>query len=125
VVDKYEVMSRHAFAVCYENMVMPGWITEKIFDCFYAGVVPIYLGAQDIGEAIPHECFIDRRDFATYDALNRFLNSVTPDDLRRYREAARDYLQSAAFRPFSAEAFADRFLADIGAHLAERGLPAP
>ena len=27
------------------NMTLQGWITEKVFDCFRAGCVPVYLGA--------------------------------------------------------------------------------
>lgn len=122
VVDKYEAMSRHAFAVCYENMVLPGWVTEKIFDCFYAGVIPIYLGAPDIADHIPADCFIDRRAFASYAELDRFLRALGPSERERYREAARDFLASDAFRPFSAESFADRFVDDIRDHLRDRNL---
>jgi glycosyltransferase involved in cell wall biosynthesis len=120
--DKYEAYSRYRFAVCYENMATPGWITEKLFDCLYSGVVPIYLGAPDIGNFVWPDCFIDRRDFATYDDLSRFLDDLTPVQFERYREAAREYLASPAYYRFTARAFADRFIDDIGAQLRERGL---
>ena len=120
--DKYDVLSRYRFAVCYENMVLRGWITEKIFDCLYAGTIPIYLGAPDITDYVPSECFIDRRAFPNYDELSRFLASLGSRDLERYRQAGRDYFRSGSFQPFTATAFADRFLADIEAHLRERGL---
>jgi hypothetical protein len=32
---------------------LPGYITEKIFDCFIAGVVPVYLGWDGAGRFIP------------------------------------------------------------------------
>ena len=120
--DKYEAMSRSRFAICYENMVLDGWITEKIFDCLYAGVVPIYLGAPDIGDAVDPACFIDFRQFGSYAELDRYLASVGDAELARYREAGRDYLASAQFTQFSPDAFADRFIRDIEAHLNERGL---
>ena len=78
VADKYDAYSRYRFVVCYENMATPGWITEKLFDCFYAGVVPIYLGAPDIGDFVWPDCFIDRREFASYTDLSGFLDAVTP-----------------------------------------------
>ena len=48
VASKAEVLGRYTFAICFENMVLEGWITEKIFDCFHAGTVPVYLGAPDV-----------------------------------------------------------------------------
>ena len=122
--DKYEAMSRYRFAICYENMVLDGWITEKLFDCLYAGVVPIYLGAPDIDDAVDPGCYIDARRFANYDEMQRFLDALSPTEYERLRTAGREYLASEKFRQFSPDAFADRFIADIEAHLRERGLGA-
>ena len=120
--DKYEAMSRYRFAICYENMVLDGWITEKLFDCLYAGVVPIYLGAPDIADAVDPGCYIDARRFASYDEMQRYLDSLGPEEYEGFRTAGRDYLRSAKFRQFSPDTFADRFIGDIEAHLRERGL---
>jgi alpha(1,3/1,4) fucosyltransferase len=120
--DKYEAMSRYRFAICYENMVLDGWITEKLFDCLYAGVIPIYLGAPDIDDAVDPACYIDARRFASYDEMERYVDSLSEHDLQRLRDAGRDYLASTKFRQFSPDAFADRFIGDIEAHLRERGL---
>ncbi len=41
--SKKEIYKRYKFAICYENARdIPGYITEKIFDCFFAGCVPLY-----------------------------------------------------------------------------------
>jgi len=120
--DKYEAMSRYQYAICYENMVLEGWVTEKLFDCLYAGVVPIYLGAPDIDTAVDPDCFVDARQFASYDEMQRYLDAMSAADYERLRIAGRDYLSSEQFRQFSPDAFADRFIADIEAHLNERGL---
>jgi glycosyltransferase involved in cell wall biosynthesis len=122
--DKYEAMSRYRFAICYENMVLDGWITEKLFDCLYAGVVPIYLGAPDIDDAVDPGCFIDARRFASYDEMQRYLDALSPTEYERLRTAGREYLASEKFRQFSPDGFADRFIADIESHLRERGLGA-
>ena len=74
------------------------------------------------GTAVDPACYIDFRDFGSYDELDRYLASVSDAHLERYRLAGRDYLASEQFRQFSPDAFADRFIADIEAHLRERGL---
>lgn len=107
VTSKVEVLGRYTFAICFENMVLEGWITEKIFDCFLAGTVPVYLGAPDIERWVPTECFIDMRRFDGYDELRAYLRQLSPAAVEAYRQAARDYLRSDSFRPFTKEAFAD------------------
>jgi hypothetical protein len=95
-------------------MVLPGWVTEKIFDCFYCGTIPVYLGAPDIEKYVPEECFINMRSFASYEDLGAFLQSLGERDIQAYREHARDYLKSEAFQPFRKESFAEHFIAAVG-----------
>jgi hypothetical protein len=90
-------------------MMLKGWITEKIFDCFFAGTIPVYWGAPEIAEVIPPECFIDMRHFRDYPELAAFLKTMRADEIQRYRRSARDFLNSSAFTPFTKEAFARRF----------------
>jgi hypothetical protein len=106
---KAVTLSRYNFALCFENCVMPGWITEKLFDCLFAGAVPVYWGAPDIGDAVPPDCFIDMRKFSGYPELHDFLKSRTPADLARYRDAARSYLCSPQYAQFGREAFTSIF----------------
>lgn len=119
--SKGETMSRYRFALCYENMALEGWITEKIFDCFFAGTIPVYWGAPDIGEHVPAECFIDRRRFSDDAALKCFLKSLGEKEVRAYREKARDYVASPRFDPFRKQAFTDLFASivaeDVGISL--------
>jgi hypothetical protein len=53
---------------------MKGYITEKIFDCFYAGTVPIYYGASDISDFIDPKSFIDYQNFSGLTDLKRFID---------------------------------------------------
>jgi alpha(1,3/1,4) fucosyltransferase len=105
--SKSATFAQYRFALCFENSVLKGWITEKLFDCFFAGTVPIYWGAPDIVDWVPADCFIDRRAFADYAELRRFLHALTPTQEERYREAARDYLASDAFAPFRLRTWVD------------------
>jgi hypothetical protein len=119
--SKSQTLGRYTFALCFENMILNGWITEKIFDCFFAGTVPVYWGAPDIERHVPADCFIDARRFAGYAELREYLRSLGPDDVRGYKERARAYLGSAAFHRFTKQAFADLFAeivrADTGVSL--------
>jgi hypothetical protein len=107
--SKSETMSQYTFALCFENMILKGWITEKIFDCFYSGTVPIYWGEPEIEKVIPTDCYIDMRQFSGYPELRAYLKSLTPAQIQDYREAARAYLKSPQARPFTKEAFVDIF----------------
>lgn len=110
VASKSETLSGYRFAICFENMVMQGWVTEKIFDCLIAGTVPVYLGAPDIEEWVDPACFVDMRNFAGYDELREYLHSLGPSELDAYREAGRDYFASTMFTPFTKDAFVDIFV---------------
>jgi len=105
--SKSQTVARYRFALCFENSVLKGWMTEKLFDCFFAGTVPIYWGAPDVLDWVPAECFIDMQRFASFDELRAFLKAITPEQERRYRDAARAYLESARFDPFRRRTFAE------------------
>jgi hypothetical protein len=108
--SKYETQSNYTFTICYENMMLPGWLNENIFDCFLVGTIPIYLGPPDVTDYVPAECFIDKRQFATYQELRSFLKSLGEKEIQLYKENARDYLSSDMYRPFCKESFAEIFV---------------
>jgi hypothetical protein len=103
--SKSETLARYRFALCFENSILKGWMTEKLFDCFFAGTVPVYWGAPDVLDWVPAECFIDMRQFTDFADLRRFLHALTPGDEQRYRDAARAFLGSERFTPFSIQTF--------------------
>lgn len=113
--SKSETMSGYRFALCFENSVLKGWMTEKLFDCFFCGTVPVYWGAPDVLDWVPAECFIDMRQFRDLGDLRRFLHALEPAQHERYREAARDYLTTDRFTPFRSATFASRVSAIVDA----------
>ncbi len=92
--SKLDVLSQYYFCLCFENSTMLGYVTEKLFDCLYAGTIPIYLGAQDIEEWIPKDVYIDYRQFANIACLTEKLQSMSTREILGYQEAGRDFLQS-------------------------------
>ncbi len=107
VENKIEVLKKYKFSICYENTAcMNGYITEKIFDCFLAGVVPVYLGAPNILEVVPANCFIDKRNFPSYKELHNYLLSITEDEFNLYLENIKLYLASEKARAYTCDNFA-------------------
>ena len=86
-----------ASALVFENTRFPGYVSEKLFDCFFARCIPIYSGAPDVAQYVPPAAFIDARQFATYADLERFLRGITEADARRYLDAAHAFLASPAY----------------------------
>lgn len=103
---KLATLARYRFALCLENSSFPGYISEKIFDCFFAGTVPLYLGAPDVQDFIPPDTFIDLREFRDYAEVERFLDSLDAASVSQYVAAAAEFLHSPAFDRFSQERFA-------------------
>ncbi|UFS71309.1 glycosyltransferase family 10 [Geomonas sp. RF6] len=111
---KRPVLERYRFAICYENVRdVPGYVTEKIFDALLAGCVPVYLGAGNVTDYIPADCFIDRRAFPGYRELYDHLSMMTANAYRGYLEAIRAFLAGDLFSPFSCETFARTILNNI------------
>lgn len=106
VPEKLQTLARYRFCLCFENSRFDGYVSEKIFDCLFAGTIPIYLGAPDIERYVPRETFIDMRQFRRHRDLEVFLDSLSESAMRGYREAAADFLRSEAFTPFRVESFA-------------------
>ncbi len=110
VKDKYKKLSEYNFALAYESCSLEGYITDKIFDCFLVGTIPIYYGAPDIENYIPKKCFVDRRDFKNYEELRKFLKSLTESEIKTYKENGRRFLESEQYKPFTKEHFAKIFV---------------
>lgn len=114
VKSKRETLKHYKFAICYENARnYSGYITEKIFDCFFAHCVPIYLGATNITEHIPAGCFVDFRQFRSYEQLYDFLCNMPPDVYSEYQENIRKFITGPRFYPFSVECFADTIIRQV------------
>lgn len=91
--DKFEVYARYRFAISLENTKqVKGYVTEKIFDCLMAGVVPIYQGAEDICRFVPGDCFIDYSAFHSMQELADFLIGMPEEEYEKYQRAIDAFL---------------------------------
>ena len=115
---KQEVLLKTRFSICYENVRdLPGYITEKIFDCFFSGCIPVYWGANNVTDHIPRECFIDRRDFHSNQELYDFLKSMPESEFITHQEAIASFMKSDAAQLFGSKVFArtivDQVVSDL------------
>jgi hypothetical protein len=119
--DKIELLTRARFCLAHENCRdLEGYVTEKLFDSFRAGCVPVYVGPKEIADLVPAGCFIDGRAYETPAALNAFLRTIDDAAYRGYQERIRAFLLSAQAKPFSQDHFADVLAREILADLAAR-----
>jgi hypothetical protein len=95
--EKLIVMSQFKFAVCFENCSFPGYLTEKLFDCFLAGCIPIYYGAPDIHDFVPSGAFIDYRKFETFEELDYYLQTLPEASAMAMLQTARQFVEGPEF----------------------------
>lgn len=100
--SKKAVMQSYKFSIAYENMAgVPGYITEKIFDCFAAGTVPIYYGPPNVADYIPRDCYIDRGAFRDYAHLYDFLTNMPEAEYQKYLDAVKVFIGTTQYREFT------------------------
>lgn len=106
IATKQDILKNYKFCYCFENIKgVPGYVTEKIFDAFAAGTVPIYWGATNIEQYIPKSCFIDRRDFANEQDVYKYIKSINKDEYEQYIANIRLFLKSEMAYLYSVDNF--------------------
>lgn len=81
MIAKRDVMGRYRFAVCFENTIFPGYLTENL-DCLLSGCIPIYWGDPTVESQVPPSCYIDFRKFGSLPELDRFLHQFGANEAR-------------------------------------------
>lgn len=118
VSEKKSTLEKYKFAICYENAKdIPGYITEKIFDCFFAGCIPIYWGANNVSDHIPEGCYIDRRLFNTHEGLYDYISSINESEYLERLSSIECFLTSDKAKQFSSEFFARTIIDNIKINL--------
>ena len=85
--SKFETLSNAKFSICYENAKdITGYITEKIFDCFFAGCIPVYWGISNPSDVFGDGTFIDRRKFNSHEDLLNYLKNISEEEYTEIQE---------------------------------------
>lgn len=109
--SKHHTLHDYRFCVAYENSIEPDYISEKIWDSFFAGCIPIYMGAPNIGDVVPKNTFIDKRDFKGYAEIYKYIKGMSEKEYNDYLSAIDSFLRSPTVYPFSSEGYVENFIA--------------
>ncbi|MFY9311367.1 MAG: glycosyltransferase family 10 [Bacteroidia bacterium] len=112
--DKFETLRHFKFSLCFENTrLMKGNISEKIFDCFQCGVIPLYWGAPDIKDFVPEETFIWRENFKSTEDMLLFVKCMTNNEIKSKLDCADEFLRSEKMNSFWEQTYVDKIVKAI------------
>lgn len=108
--SKKQICTQYKFSLCFENAISRSYLTEKIFDCFFYKIIPIYLGAPNISDLIPEECFIDYRKFKNDLELLNYIKNISHKEANEYLQAAHNFVNSEKIFKNSCDNFSQLIL---------------
>lgn len=77
---KLATLARYRFTLAFENSIARDYVTEKFFEAFVAGSVPVYLGAPNVADFAPGDhSFVDVTSFAGPRELAEYLTGLAND----------------------------------------------
>lgn len=91
--SKINFLKNYKFNIAFENAEAPGYITEKLVDCYMANTVPIYWGAKGDVSPYPKESMIYANDYSSLDKLIAVVKEVNEND-----DLYLNFLQANPFR---------------------------
>ena len=68
VTAKSEIAGRYRFVLCFENDIWPGYVTEKPFDAWACGAIPLWSGLDPEGYLNP-DALVNMADLRTPERL--------------------------------------------------------
>jgi len=103
---KKDTIKNYKFCFCIENFSnINGYITEKIFDSFFASTIPIYYGAKNVNTHIPPNCFFDYNQFNNFNEMYIELTNLNENQYLDYLKNIDIFLNSSKSIQFSEQYF--------------------
>ena len=91
--NKIRLYHNYKFALALENSRgINGYMTEKLFDCFIAGIVPIYAGADNIEQYVPQNCYIDYFAFPSVEKLIDYIRNMREEEYNGYISNIKNFI---------------------------------
>ena len=78
--DMVDLKRGYKFSIASENIMFPGWTSEKIYTSLNAHTVPIYWGNPDVELEINADCFINCMKFDSIEAIIDEIKRIDNDD---------------------------------------------
>jgi hypothetical protein len=112
--EKASILLRSKFNFCYENIWgLEGYISEKIFDCFSSGCIPIYHPSFDIPEnIIPSNLYIDARKFSSLNDMLTYCKNIDEATFEFWQERMNIFCKERS-EFFSSQQFVDTIVSGV------------
>ena len=82
VTNKHEILAKYRVAICFENVESPGYVTEKIFDAWHAGCIPVWRGI-DSAKTFNPAAIIDVTRLGFMESIQRISEIMKSDETTR------------------------------------------
>lgn len=83
--SKLEWLKNYKFNMCFENSSYPGYVTEKLYEAYIGGTIPIYWGSATVEVDFNPKAFLNWFDYKDDDAFIRAIIELDQND-DKYRE---------------------------------------
>ena len=80
VKNKIDFLKNYKFSICFENSKKDGYISEKLFDAFEAGTIPIYFGDDSVTKLINNRAYIHIKNKYDFDKKIELIKKIDQDD---------------------------------------------
>lgn len=112
--NKLQLLPKYKFTICFENCTNHiGYISEKIFDAFLAGSVPVYSGFCYVEQLIPRSSFVNASMFKSNTKLAEYIISLTAKEWQEMRSAGMEFISSKADSIFGAKQYVRSVIAAL------------
>lgn len=109
--DKLDMIGRYKFTFAIENYKgLNGYLTEKLFDCLFAGTIPIYYGEPNIQKIVPKDTILLLSDYVDLSDLGITMATMSDEEIRKRRDNIRDFIQSEKIKDYSTESFVGKVM---------------
>jgi hypothetical protein len=82
VTNKHEILAKYRVAICFENVESPGYVTEKTFDAWQAGCIPVWRGI-DSAKTFNPEAIIDVTKLGFVESIQKISEIMKSDEIAR------------------------------------------
>jgi hypothetical protein len=79
----FDFYKKFNFALIVENCDAENYVSEKIYDAWVAGCIPVYYGNNDKID-LPRDCYIDIKDFNNIEEVNLYINKMQKEHIDIY-----------------------------------------
>lgn len=84
--DTFAFLSKCKFNLAFENNFQyPGYMTEKLFQAYFTGSIPLYSSHSEAQKEVNKKAFVSRQDFNNNQQMIEYIKKLDQDD-KKYCE---------------------------------------